>query len=169
MEFINFEVEAIDNSNSINDLKLNFDENKHFAGNKQIASASGRLYNHSRETHDALNDRSDNNCKLDTRDLQDEMYWEIDWSFVDFDEFEGYEKIVKKIKKSLWAFDISNDPNNFFYNAILFGLLFKLSKNRVKNPDTIVQGLGKEFFKDIKNGNFCSLTFPFVILKNNTM
>ena len=37
-----------------------------------------KLHTQSREIHNALNNRGNDNCKLDTRNLQSEMYWEID-------------------------------------------------------------------------------------------
>lgn len=54
------------------------------------------------------------------------MYWEIDRSFAQFDESDGWEETAKKIKKTLRTFEI-NSPNSF-YNAILYGLIVKLSK-----------------------------------------
>lgn len=88
-------------------------------------------------------------CKFDTCDLQPETYCEIDRALVKFDEFGSFEKTVEKFKKSLCTFDTSNDPKDYFYNAILFDLVFKLSKNSVINKDTIIQALGKKFL-----GNF---------------
>lgn len=58
-----------------------------------------------REISDMLNNRSDDNCRLDTRDLQLEMYWEIDIDYVQFDEFEGYEKATENSKKNLCLFE----------------------------------------------------------------
>ena len=96
--------------------------------------------------HDVLNGKSDDNCKLDTHDLQPEIYWETDRSFAEFDKFESYGKVVEEFKKRLCTYDFSNNPKDSFYNAILFGLLFKLFKNTIKNQDTIIQTLGKESF-----------------------
>ena len=61
-----------------------------------------KFHNQSREIFDALNDRSDDSCKLDTRDLQPEIYWEIDKSLVQFDEFELSKTGRKIFKKSLF-------------------------------------------------------------------
>ena len=105
-------------------------------------------------------------CKFDTSDLQPETYCEIDRALVKFDEFGSFEKTVEKFKKSLCTFDTSNDPKDYFYNAILFDLVFKLSQNSVINKDIIIQMLGKEFFDNFqKKGKFWSLTFPLVPLK----
>ena len=86
--------------------------------------------------------------KLDAGDLQPEMYWEIDRSFVEFDEFDGYEKVAEKFKKSLCTFEI--DSKDSFYNAIIYGLIVKLSENKEVNRHIVEQILGKEFFEDIQ-------------------
>ena len=171
MEFIDFQAE-VDDSES-NNLELYFvenDEDKNFVDDSQedrIISLNfyRKFHNQSREIHAALNDRSNNNCKLGTRDLQSEMYWEIDRGFVEFDKFDGYEKAAEKFKKSLYTFDTSSGPKDSFYNTILFGLIFKLFKNSVINKETIEKLLGNEFFDDFQQikRTFCSLTYPFVI------
>ena len=45
---------------------------------------------------DALNDRNYDNCKFDNRNSKPEMYWEIDRSFAQFDEFDSWEESAKK-------------------------------------------------------------------------
>ena len=87
---------------------------------------------------------SNNNCKLDIQDLQPEMYWKIDRSFVEFDEFDGYEKVAEKFKNSLCTFE--TDSKDSFYNAIIYGLIVKLSENKEVNRNIVEQILGKEFF-----------------------
>ena len=89
---------------------------------------------------------SDNNCKLDIQDLQPEMYWKIDRSFVEFDEFDGYEKVAEKFKKSLCTFQ--TDSKDSFYNAVIYGLIVKLSENKEANRNIVEQILGKEFFSE---------------------
>ena len=60
------------------------------------------------------------------------MYWVIDRSFVEFDEFDGYEKTTENFK-SLCTFNISSDPKGSCYNGVLFGLLFNIFKNSMIN------------------------------------
>ena len=49
-----------------------------------------------RDIFDALNDRNHDNCKFDKRNSKPEMYWEIDRSFAQFDEFDSWEESAKK-------------------------------------------------------------------------
>ena len=81
-----------------------------------------KFHNQSCGIFDALNDQSDDGSKLDKHDLQPEMYWEIDRSFVQFNEFDGWEEIAKKNLKTLSTFEM-NSPDSF-YNAILYSLTF---------------------------------------------
>ena len=57
-----------------------------------------RFHNQTRKVFEALNDRIEDNCKLDRRNLQPEIYWEIDKSFVQFDEFDGWQGAATKSK-----------------------------------------------------------------------
>ena len=105
MEFTDFQAKVDDSDND--KLKLDFvkiDEHKNFGDNTQEKSVAylnfyRKFHNQSREIRYVLNNRSDE--KLDIRDLQSKMYWEIDRSVVEFDEFDGYEKAAEKFKKSL--------------------------------------------------------------------
>ena len=84
MEFIDFQAEVDDSDND--NLELDFvenDEDKNFVDISQKEPGTSlnfyrKFHNQSREIHDDLNDRSDNIWKSDIRDLQPEMYWEID-------------------------------------------------------------------------------------------
>ena len=49
------------------------------------------------EISDTLNDRSDDNCKLDNCDVQPEMYQEMDRDHVQFGEVKGQEKETEKL------------------------------------------------------------------------
>ena len=98
MEFIDFqaEVEDDDNDTANNNLELGFaknEEDKNFVNDSRqkpdTSLSFDRFLNQSPEIHNALNDRSNDNCKLDTHNLQPEMYWEIDRSFVEFDKFDS--------------------------------------------------------------------------------
>lgn len=56
-----------------------------------------RFHSQFDELSDTLNDRSDDNCQIDSRNLQCEMYWEINREHIQFDEFIGYEKAVQNL------------------------------------------------------------------------
>ena len=62
-------------------------------------------------------------------------------------------KWQKNFLKSLCSFE--TDSKDSFHNAILYGLIFKLSPNKEKVDRTIAaQILGKKFFNDFqKKGN----------------
>ena len=87
MEFIDFQARTdYDNDDSEFDPP-EYNADKIFLGDSQQQQGTSlnfyrKFHNQSHEIFDALNNRSDDNCKLDTRDLQPEMYWEIDRSFV---------------------------------------------------------------------------------------
>ena len=158
MEFIDFEAEIIDNFSRDNENQKDDIADKIFNndGDNQDVSVNfySRFHNQTRDIFDAVNDHSDDNCKLDKRTLQPEMYWEIDRSFAQFDEFDGWEESAKKLKKkkkTLCTFQI-NSPDSF-YNAILYGLIFKLSKNeqQIFNENKIEQIIGKQFINSLKD------------------
>lgn len=66
-----------------------------------------------------------------------------------FDEFSGYEKCVEKFKKSLTSFD-ENDKENSFFDAITYGMKFKLKEEKNITKNEVESVLGGEFYK-----NFC--------------
>ena len=67
-----------------------------------------------------------NKSKIDSRDLQPEMFYQINREFVEFDEFQSHKKVANKFKETLCSFE--NDSKDSFFNVILYGLLFKLSE-----------------------------------------
>ena len=103
---INFQAEIDDGSGH---LALHFVENKEvkkFIDDSQKKPGTSlnfyrRFHNQSCEICDALNYKNDNNCKLNTRNLQLETYCKIDRNFIEFKKFDSYEKNVEKFKKSL--------------------------------------------------------------------
>lgn len=54
------------------------------------------------------------------------MFWTKDRSFVEFDEFSGYEERSKKFKETLFAF--GENSKDSFYSAILYALIFMATK-----------------------------------------
>ena len=71
------------------------------------------------------------------------MCWEIDRDYVQFDEFEGYEKATEKFKKTLCLFE-----HQKILFIMQFYMVYKLSQNKEKKVDKniIQQILGKGFF-----------------------
>ena len=70
------------------------------------------------------------------------MFYTIKREFVDFDEFDSY-----KFKKTLCSFD-NNDLKDSLFDSIIYGLLFKLSKDSYIEKDRIEEVLGKEFYSN---------------------
>ena len=52
------------------------------------------------------------------------------------------------IKETLCSFE--NDSKDSFFNAILYGLLFQLSKDNRKDKEKVEEVLGKKFFDDFQ-------------------
>ena len=55
------------------------------------------------------------------------------------------------IKETLCSFE--NDSKDSFFNAILYGFLFKLSKDNKKDKEKVEEVLGKSFFDDFQKRN----------------
>ena len=103
---INFQAEIDDSSGHLALLFVENNEVKKFIDDSQKKPGTSlnfdrRFHNQSCEICDALNDKNDNNCKLNTRNLQLETYCKIDRNFLEFQKFDSYEKNVEKLKKSL--------------------------------------------------------------------
>ena len=134
MEFVDFKAEVVDDTAK---LELDYEEDiyKIFLDDRQQEQDTSinfyrKFQNQPHEISDALNDRSEDNCKLNIRDLQPEMYWEIYRDCTQFDEFEDYKNVTKRFKKILCSFE--RDSKDSFYNAILYGLVRKLLQNKEK-------------------------------------
>ena len=109
-----------------------------------------RFVNQTRDVSEALND--DNITKLDIRDLQPEMFYHVKGEFVEFDKFDGYKKCSNKFKEILCLFQ--SDLHDSFFNAILYGLLFKFSEDNKIDGERVEQILGKEFFENFKKTRY---------------
>ena len=83
----------------------------------------------------------------DSRDLQPELYAIEDREKMIFDEFSGFEKSVEKFKRSLSSFSDSSKETSFF-EAAIYGLLFKLSDGKSLGKDKVESVLGGDFYKD---------------------
>ena len=99
--------------------------------------------------------KSDDETFLDTRDLcnhiKPELYAIEERERVIFDEFSGCEKSVEKFKKSLSSFSDTNNENSFF-DAVTYGLMFKLIEGKIISRDKVESVLEVEFYKD-----FCEI------------
>ena len=63
-----------------------------------------------------------------TEDQQPELYAPENSENVEFNKFVGFEKSVKKLKETLQNFDNTDNP---FFDSIVFGLMFKITKGKV--------------------------------------
>ena len=61
-----------------------------------------------------------------------------------FDEFSEYEKSVEKFKKLLSSFSDTNNENSFF-DVVIYGLMFKLTEEKIVAKDTVESALEVEF------------------------
>ena len=73
------------------------------------------------------------------------MFFIINREHVEFDKFNDAKKMYWEIKKGLLSFQDSDIKNSFF-DAILYGLLFKLSEDNKVSKENIKDVLGEEFF-----------------------
>ena len=73
------------------------------------------------------------------------MFFTINREHVEFDEFDDAKKSAEKFKKSLLSFQDS-DVKNSLFDAILYGLLFRLSKDNKVSKGNIKDVLVEEYF-----------------------
>ena len=85
------------------------------------------------------------------RDLQPELYANKSRESIIFDDFLGHRKFVQKFKKSLSSFEDSKTENSFF-DAVIYGLLFKRSGGKSLTRYKVESVLGKEYYND-----FCEI------------
>ena len=120
MDYVDFEaeVEYVNDSNEEFMFSENLIDDKLIDDSIQEENDQPSFYRFVNQTQDpdqALND--DNKSKLDVHDLQPKVFYDIKRVFVEFDEFDGYQKYADKFKETLCSFQ--GDLKNFFFNAIL--------------------------------------------------
>ena len=156
MNFINFEAMDIDQQNE--DLNFSDDENKgsgkvnnNFIDDSEQKESELSFYrkfvNQTKDPRVAIYEESDDATFVDTRDLQPELYAVENRDVVIFDEFTDYEKYVTKFQKSLSSFEDTRTENSFF-DAVIYGLLFKLLEGKSLTKGKVKSVLGTEFYKD---------------------
>ena len=64
-----------------------------------------------------------------------------------FGESSGYEKSVEKLKKSLSSFTNTSSEDSFF-DAVIFGLIFKFTEGKTTSRDKVENVLGVDLYKD---------------------
>ena len=69
-----------------------------------------------------------------------------DRNFVDLDEFDGFEKSVKKFKGTLKNF---KDSENSFFDALIYSLMFCESEGEIIDKNKIEEVLGDDFYNDL--------------------
>ena len=99
MEFVNSQSIDVDVDIAKENLEVIYDEDsndKKFIDDYQQQESGLTFYrkfhNQPREIQDALDDRSEDNCELSIRDLEPEMYWEIDGDLLNLTRL----KVMKK-------------------------------------------------------------------------
>ena len=65
---------------------------------------------------------------------------------VEFDNFVGYEKIVKEFKATLKNFDGSNNP---FLDSIIYSLMFYLTEGKNIDKNKAGEVIGNEFYREL--------------------
>lgn len=157
MEFIEFETSEADQQNE--DTVFSDDENKdngktdeNFVDdNKQPGKSDLSFYrkfaNQTKDSRFAIYDESDDEAFLDTRDLQLELYAIEYRESATFAESSGYKRFVEKFKKSLSSFTGTGNENSFF-EAIIFGLMFRLTERKLTSKDKVESVLGVDLYKD---------------------
>ena len=91
----------------------------------QPSPSFDRFVNQTRDPADALD--NDDDSHLDRRDLQPQMFLAMNREFVEFNDFRELYKCAKNFLKSLVTFQ-DGDIKGLFFDAILYGLLFKFSE-----------------------------------------
>ena len=79
-------------------------------------------------------------------DIQPKLYDPEDRNFVDFDEFDGFEKSVKKFKCALENF---KDSENSFFHDLIYSLMFCKSEGKIVDKKKIEEVLGDDFYDDL--------------------
>ena len=114
-------------------------------------SSYKKFVNQTRDPGEAIYDDKDDETFVDKRDLQPEPYANKSRESIIFDDFLGHRKFVQKFKKSLSSFEDSKTENSFF-DAVIYGLLFKLSGGKSLTRYKVESVLGKEYYND-----FCEI------------
>ena len=81
-----------------------------------------------------------------TEDTQPELFVPENMECVEFDKFEGFEKSVKKFKDTLQNFENTNNP---FFDSIVYGVMFRISKGKVLEKNKESDVLGKGFYEEL--------------------
>ena len=129
MEYINFEAEVeAENVEDEEELVFSDQENENFIDDSNCNNIQSpsfyRFVNQSRDPVEAVED--DDGSRLGRHDLKPDMFHAIKREQVEFDDFDDIQECANRFKKSLCSFEESNLQDSFF-EAILYGLLFKLS------------------------------------------
>ena len=81
-----------------------------------------------------------------TEDTQHELLVPENRECVEFDKFEGFEKSVKKSKDTLQNFENANNP---FFDSIVYGVMFRISKGKALEKNKESDVLGKGFYEEL--------------------
>ena len=81
-----------------------------------------------------------------TYDTQPEPYVPKNRKSIEFDNFVGYEKNVKKFKETIKNFDGSNNP---FFDSIIYSLMFYLTEGKNIDKNKAKEIIGNEFYIEL--------------------
>ena len=70
----------------------------------------------------------------------------MDREFFAFDKFKWFESSVKKFKKTLKNF---NDSGNFFFDAVIYGIMFYKTEGKILEKYKIAEVLGPDFYNEL--------------------
>ena len=142
MEYINFEAEVSNEEEELNFSDNENDDNRSFINDNEPEDHAASFYRFVNQTQDpakAVND--DDVWDLDNRYLQPEMFIINNKDTVEFDEFKEPSKRSELFKKSLLLFD--DNIKDYFFNSVLYELLFKPTENNRVPKNNMESTLGK--------------------------
>ena len=134
MKYTNFEAEVEEeNVEDEEELVYSDQENENFIDDSKCYNIqSPSFYRFVNQLCDPVEAVENNDgSRLDRHDLQPEMFHTIKREQVQFDDFDDNQECANRFKKNLCSFEESTLQDSFF-EAILYGFLFKLSPDNNK-------------------------------------
>ena len=103
-----------------------------------------KFLNKTRNPRDAVCE--DDELVFGTKDIEPVLFPPENRECVEFDNFEGFEKRVKKFKDTIQNFKNIDNP---FFDSLLYGLMFKISEGKILENKKATDVLGKDFYEDL--------------------
>ena len=143
-EMTNYEMDGfIDNSNQQRESVSLYRqvESPNQTRDPQNLNNCSKFLNQTRDPHVATYE--DDEPFYGTHDTQPELYSSENRESIEFDNFVGYEKKLKKFKETLKNFDSSDNP---FFDSIIYGLMFYLTEGKNIDKNKANEVIGNEFY-----------------------